>query len=105
MSYEVKEIDAGTAGVLTYAISDKLTLAVMFSHHANNPGKFKVELYPASENKKAEPDLYCGMNDDNPQKADGKRHDYQLGSGLKAYVLMTTKNPPTLEIDIDTVAE
>ena len=104
--YEVQEIDTGAAGVFTYDISEpKVTLAVMFSHHANNPGKFKVELYPGSEKKNAEPDLYCEMNDDNPQKADGKRRDYQLGSGLKAFVLMTTKNSPTLQIDIATVEE
>ena len=104
--YEVQEIDTGAAGVFTYDIPDQqATLAVMFSHHANDPGKFKVEAYPASEKKNAEPDLYCGMNDDNPQKADGNRRDYQLGFGLNAFVLMTTKNPPTLEIDIGTVAD
>ena len=104
--YEVQEIDTGAAGVFTYDIPDQqATLAVMFSHDANDPGKFKVEAYPVSEKKNAEPDLYCGMNDDNPQKADGNRRDYQLGFGLNAFVLMTTKNPPTLEIDIGTVAK
>lgn len=104
--YEVQEIDTGAAGVFTYDIPDQqATLAVMFSHHANNHGKFKVEVYSASEKKTAEPDLYCGMNDDNPQRADGKRREFQLGFGLKAFVLMTTKNPLTLEIDIGTMAE
>ena len=100
--YEVQEIDTGAAGVFTYDIPDQqATLAVMF----NNPGKFKVEAHPASKKKNAEPDLYCGMNDDNPQRADGKRREIELGFGLNAFVLMTTKNPPTLEIDIGTVAE
>lgn len=104
--YEVQEIDTGAAGVFTYDIPhQQATLAVMFSHHANNPGKFKVEAHPASKKKNAEPDLYCGMNDDNPQRADGKRREIELGFGLNAFVLMTTKNPPTLEIDIGTVAE
>ena len=104
--YEVQEIDTGAAGVFTYDIPDgQATLVVMFSHTADNPGKFKVEVYPASEKKNAEPDLYCGMNDDNPQRADGKRREIELGFGLNAFVLMTTKNPPTLEIDIGTVAE
>lgn len=103
--YKVQEIDAGAAGVFTYEIPDQqATLAVMFSHHADD-GKFKVEAYPASQKKSAEPDLYCGMNDDNPQTADGKRREIELGFGLNAFVLMTTKNPPTLEIDIGTVAE
>ena len=104
--YKVQEIDGGAAGVFTYDIPDQqATLAVMFSHHANNPGKFKVEAHPASKKKNAEPDLYCEMNDDNPQRADGERREIELGFGLNAFVLMTTKNPPTLEIDIGTVAE
>ena len=77
----------------------------MFSHHANNPGKFKVEVYPASDKKKAELDLYCRMTDDNPRTADGKRREIELGFDLNAFVLMTPNNSPTLEIDIGTVAK
>ena len=98
MSYEVQEIDTGTAGVFTYHTSDKVTLAVMFSHHVNNPGKFKVEAY--REEKNAEPDLYCEMNYDNPWTAEDQRRDHQVGAGLKAYVEMSAGNSPTLVIEI-----
>ena len=101
MSYEVQEVDAGAAGVFTYDIPDRhLTLAVMFSHHVNSPGKFKVEVYPDEEKKNAGADLYCEMNDDDPWKAENKRDDKQLGKGLKVYYLMNKENPPTLELDI-----
>lgn len=104
MPYEVQEIDAGVAGVFTYDIPDlHLTLAVMFSHHVNSPGKFKVEIYPEEEKKNAEPDLYCQMNDDNPLEARSERKFERLGKNLQVYYLMTTENSPTLELDIATV--
>ena len=104
MSYEVQEIDAGAAGVFTYDIPAlRATLAVMFNQHANSAGKFKVKAYPEGQKKNAEPDLYCEMNDDDPWKAKNARDDKPVGEGLKVYFFMSTKNPPTLELDFATV--
>lgn len=108
MTYEVEESDSVVAGVFTYDIPDlHHTLSVMFSHHVGNPGKFNVELYADSdwEKKMSKAGLYCEM-ENNAFHADNKRHDKSWGSDpeVKAYVLMTKDNSPTLEIDIATSA-